>query len=292
MYLGSHIVATKHLVKYKREASRVTSSAFLLELREEILDARPNLLSRRHNVTSRDRKAARARVPARPQLKSPRKLSLGNILGPVVAASCGLVDGGAGRAVVEAEAVDALDGTGNTGGKVHLLVHVVGSGGTAVSIRQKDKLAEGVPVNIELDARVLGKGPHVVDQDSIFGRVACCLSTVCLVTGAGGRAAGDIPLVGPVAVDVGADAGLATASLAVLAPETVVAGGVDETWTSQSCSWGRNSRWLTIGVDDGEHIDVVVVECLADSGIILLVSIDDLVGQVFNRLKGQPQYHS
>ena len=47
------------------------------------------------------------------------------------------------------------------------------------------------------------------------------------------------------------------------------------------------SGFLTIGVNNGENVNVVVVESLANSGIVLLVTIDDLVGQVFDSLKSQ-----
>jgi hypothetical protein len=187
-----------------------------------VLTARGQDVARRHGE-------ARAAAAGRTQLVRPGQLSAGRGVGPVETAAGGLVDGLAGRAVGEAEAVDAADGRGDTAGQTHLRVVVGGARAAAVAEGQQDQLAERVPVDVPLDADA-GEGVDVADEGLVLGRVAGGDAAVRLGAGARGGAAGDGPLVGPVAVDVGADAAGAGADLAVLAPETVVGGGVDEAW--------------------------------------------------------------
>lgn len=85
----------------------------------------------------------------------------------------------------------------------------------------------------------------------------------------GGGAAGDGPVGGPVAVDVGADAG--GAGLAVFAPEARGRLGVDE----------------AVGVDYGENVVVVFVDEGFDGGAVGVV-VEESVGRVFADHGGDP----
>lgn len=89
-------------------------------------------------------------------------------------------------------------------------------------------MAIRVPVDVEFDPGGLGDGHGVVYEDAVFGGVTGGLAAVGFVAGVGGGAAGDVPLVWPVAVDISTNARLAGAALAVLSPEAVVGGCVDE----------------------------------------------------------------
>ena len=185
------------------------------------------LTARRQNVGSRDSEATAAAAGGA-QLVGPRQLSTSNSVSPVQTATGGLVDGLAGRSVAEAKVVDAADGSGDTAGESHLGVVVGGAGAAAVSEGQEDQLAEGVPVDVPLDAGSAAKGVDVRDEGPVLGGVTLGLAAVGLVARVGGGTAGDGPLVGPVTVHVSADAALASAALAVLAPETVTGLGVHE----------------------------------------------------------------
>ena len=91
----------------------------------------------------------------------------------------------------------------------------------------------------------------------------------------------------PVAVAVGADAGGARARLAVLAPETVGRLGVDETCVILSETlpcWNRGLEMLTIGVDEGDDVEVVLAEEGPHKGIIVVVASRQLQGDVLNNL--------
>lgn len=198
-----------------------------LPVGEEPPDTGPVLGTRGQNVAGGHSEATAAATSGT-ELVRPRELSASRGVSPVQAATGGLVDGLAGRSVGEAETVDATDGTGDTAGEAHLGVVVGGAGAAAVAEGEEDELAEGVPVDVPLDAGA-GEGLDVADEGLVLGGITGGDTAVGLGAGVGGGAAGDGPLVGPVAVHVGADAGAGRAALAVLAPETVVGLGVDET---------------------------------------------------------------
>jgi hypothetical protein len=79
---------------------------------------------------------------------------------------------------------------------------------------------------------LLGDGEGVVGQNLVLGGVAGSKAAVSLRAGVGRGAAGNVPLVRPVAVDVGADASRSSTGLTVLAPETSALVGEDETWVA------------------------------------------------------------
>lgn len=90
----------------------------------------------------------------------------------------------------------------------------------------------------------------------------------------------------PVAVHVGTDASVARARLTVLAPQTVLGGGPDEAFTHESVKSALRCipRQLTIRVDDGHDVEVILVNDVGDEGILLAVALDELVGHVLDRL--------
>lgn len=98
----------------------------------------------------------------------------------------------------------------------------------AVSVREEDELAEGVPIYVELDTDAVGQTLGMADKSAVLGGISSSLASVGLGAGVGGGTAGNTPLVGPVTVDVCSYARSAGASLAVLPPETVIGASVDE----------------------------------------------------------------
>lgn len=144
-----------------------------------------------------------------------------------------------------------------------------------------------MPVDVELDALRGLDGGELVDEGCRLGGVACGGAAEVLGAGAGGGAAGDVPLVGPVAVDVVAETGAAAGGLPVLAPETVVGLGVEEAWwmlVSYSSGLGeRCRRELTIRVDDWEEVEVVLVDPALGLGIGRVVAHESL-GDILHNL--------
>ena len=113
--------------------------------------------------------------------------------------------------------MDALDSIGDAGGEGHLEVVVVWPGGAVVAKGYEEKLAVGVPVDVPLDAGLVADPLGMADESLVLNGIAGGLALVVVGAGVGGRA-GAGPLVGPVAVDICADAGTDLANLAVLAP--------------------------------------------------------------------------
>lgn len=197
-------------------------------MRKHSLETLPLLNTRGQNLGSGENKTAGARVSTGAELDGPRISRTGHGLEVIGAGTGGGVQGRARGAVGEAGAVDGADG-GRVDAHEGLLQRVVGRPGVAVvAERAEDVLAVAVPVDVQLDAPAGGQSRSEGGQAAHLGRVAGGLALVGLVAGVGGRAARDGPLVGPVAVDVGADAALAGPGLAVLAPETVGCLRVDE----------------------------------------------------------------
>jgi hypothetical protein len=116
-----------------------------------------------------------------------------------------------------------------------------------------------------------------------------------LAAGVWGRAAlggFGVPFEDPVAVAVGAEAGCVEgwAGLAVFAPEAVVGLGVDEAWVGVGLAWLEavggcaGIDLLTVGVVEGDEVEVVVVEEGCYIAFTGLVAVDELVCEVFDYL--------
>jgi hypothetical protein len=86
-----------------------------------------------------------------------------------------------------------------------------------------------VEVNVESDTLASSQSVDLSLESLVLGTIACSASLEGLVTRVGGSTTGELPLVGPVAVDVSANARVSGNSLTVLAPETVGGLGVNET---------------------------------------------------------------
>lgn len=149
---------------------------------------------------------------------------------------------------------------------------VGGSGGAVVAVGQENVLAVAVPVDEQLDPVASGEAVGVSLQGDHFGGVAGGLALVGLGAVVSGGAARELPVERPVAVDVSTDASAAGSDLTVLAPKAVVCLSVGK----------------TIRVDNGQNVKVVLVKQSLDSGIILLVAINELVGEVFDNHGGDP----
>ena len=94
--------------------------------------------------------------------------------------------------------------------------------GVGGDLTRHKQLRVRVPVDEELDTLAGLCGLEPGGEGGRLGRVAGRGALEVLGAGAGRGAAGDGPLVGPVAVDVVADASAAAGGLAVLTPEAVV----------------------------------------------------------------------
>ncbi len=209
----------------------ISPTAYLeSRVRQQPNQTLPLLLRRRQDLRRRQHKPTGPTASARTQLNRPRQLRLAHILDVIRAAPRRGIQRAAARSHRPARATHGSDPRPQALRQRQLL-SVVGRARLAVvAIRQKDVLPVAVPVDVELDAFVGSEGGGEGREGLHLGRVAGGLAFVGLGAGGRGGAAGELPLVGPVAVDVGADAGLTGAGLAVLAPETVVGLGVDEAW--------------------------------------------------------------
>lgn len=103
-------------------------------------------------------------------------------------------------------------------------------------------------VNVEGDTLTSRQRVDLSLESLVLGAVACSESLVGLVTRVGGSTTGELPLIGPVAVDVSANARVSGNSLTVLAPETVGGLGVNETCRN----WLEGERRL-IGASEAYH---------------------------------------
>ena len=85
-----------------------------------------------------------------------------------------------------------------------------------------------MPVDVETNSRLLLDRQCVAGESLDFGSVARLATSVGLIARICGRTARNIPLVGPVAVHVCADAFLVILG-AILAPKSIGLDAVDET---------------------------------------------------------------
>lgn len=144
-----------------------------------MLHALPVLLSRWEDLVRRDYKATLTRA-SRPELECPRELSTSNIIDVIHTSTRGLVNSLTGRAINEVEAIDALDGLRDARRQFHLGIQILNNGAAAVAIWQQDKLAEGMPVDVELDAHAVCDAEGVVREDLHLGSVTRRLAAVSL----------------------------------------------------------------------------------------------------------------
>lgn len=85
-------------------------------------------------------------------------------------------------------------------------------------------------VNEKLYTLSRGNIVEVIAKDSILGGVASSGALVVLCAGVSRSAAGDGPLVRPIAVNITANARVAAVGLTVLAPKAVISLGEYEAW--------------------------------------------------------------
>lgn len=144
-------------------------------------------------------------------------------------------------AVHEALTVNALNGLGYSARELELHINVLGYSRTRVAVRQEQQLAERVPVDKPLDSLGSGHFSDVCGQHLVLGSVASGFATVGFGARISRGATRDVPVGGPVAVDVGADARGAVADLARLAPKAVALVSVDE-----ACWWSTDELQMWI----------------------------------------------
>jgi hypothetical protein len=124
-------------------------------------------------------------------------------------------------------------------------------------------LAIGVDIEIESDTARVTELVDLGYKTLVLGCVASCYALVGLGARACGSTASDLPLLGPVAFDVAANARVSRHGLAVLAPETVGGLTVDK----------------AIRVDDGGNVEVELVHDCLDGSIRGILG-EELPGKV------------
>lgn len=197
--------------------------------RQDILEALPLLLHVGTDLLHGEDKAARgSRV--RPQLDGPRKLRPDGARVPVGRAAGRDVELAAAGAVHVPGPVDLEDAVGVAPRDRDLAVEVLGHALVAVAVRLERVLAVAVEVDEVLDAVGLLDLLSPLDEGGDLGRVARREAAIRLSARVVGGAARVLPVVRPVAVAVGSNAGRVGTGLAVLSPEAVVGLGVDEAW--------------------------------------------------------------
>lgn len=253
---------------------------------QDVLETLPLLLDIEDNELRREDKSVKAQVTRRPQLNGPGELGTDGTRVEVGRTASGDVELARAGAVDVAGAVELLNAVGVAAGDGDLAVKVGRDSVGAVAVGLEGVLPEAVEVDEELDAVGLLDLLGELDEGADLGRVAGRDAAVGLGTGVVGGTAGEVPVVGPVAVAVGTDAGRAGARLAVLAPEAVGGLGVDEAWRGVSKvegPWDGQGE-LTVGVREGDDIVVVLVNETRDVGIALEVAVDQLPSEILNSL--------
>jgi hypothetical protein len=98
----------------------------------------------------------------------------------------------------------------------------------------EDVLSIRVEVNVERDTTASSQRVDLTNDGLELRAVTSGTALKGLVTGVGGGTTSELPLVGPVAVDVTSNTGASRDSLTVLAPETVGGLSVDKAYYFKS----------------------------------------------------------
>lgn len=151
-----------------------------------------------------------------------------------------------------------------------------------------EQLRVRVPVNEELDALAVLDTLDPLGQRLGLGGIAFALALEVLGARVVRRATADVPLVGPVTVDVVTEAVAARASLAVLAPHAVIRLGEEEAYSEVTLviveppAYTQRAGVHTVRVDDREEKEVVGVEEPLD--FLVISAIQQGVGKVLHSL--------
>lgn len=189
-----------------------------LHVPEQVLDALVRLLAGGQDLGRRQDEPVAAGVT---ELHGEDVVCLGHIIDVVHAGAGRRVNGRAYGPIGVLRAVQRGDGLGGTAGQRLQLVVVGGGGGAAVPVRRHEQLRVRVPVDVELDALRALDRVDLVPKRLVLRGVASSKALEVLSAGVCRGTAGDVPLVGPVAVDVVTKAAAARGRLPVLAPQAV-----------------------------------------------------------------------
>ena len=85
-----------------------------------------------------------------------------------------------------------------------------------------------MPVDIGTDPSVLRDGHGVVDQSLVLRSVTSLNAAICLIARILRCATGNVPLIWPVAVDIGADARLVRMLLSIFTPKAIGFSSINE----------------------------------------------------------------
>lgn len=146
-----------------------------------------------------------------------------------------------------------------------------------------------MPVDVELDALLGLDRVDLVPQRLVLRGVAGSSALEVLSARVRRGTASDVPLVGPVAVDVVTKTGASRGRLPVLAPQAVGL-RVNETCSILATNpqatleeFAGFNRELTVRVDNREQVEVVLVDECLGLGVGGIVAQQD-VGEVFDGL--------
>lgn len=193
-------------------------STLSLHVPEQVLDALVRLLASGKDLACRQDEPVAAGVT---KLHGEDVVCLGHVLDIVHAGAGRWVNGRADGAIGVLRAVERGYSLRSTARQRLQLVVVGGSGGAAVPIRRHEQLRVRVPVDVELDALLGLDRVDLVPQRLVLRGVAGSSALEVLSARVRRGTACDVPLVGPVAVDVVTETAAARGRLPVLAPQAV-----------------------------------------------------------------------
>lgn len=151
-----------------------------LQISNKILQSFPLFLSTRQDLTSRQYKPIRARIP---QLKSQAILSLRNIPNIISTRTTCRIQRTTTRSSGPCRSTCGFDCPTCTRSECINFSLIGGYSAAVVAVGCKDVLPVGVPVDIELDALGIAELVDKCGETFVFGAVTCCFAAVGFVAG-------------------------------------------------------------------------------------------------------------
>lgn len=194
------------------------ASRVRLHVLQHIRQPCPHLLTTGHNLGCRKHKAVPACIS---QLDRHREGCLCIFRGVINTGAADLVDGRADGSSCECGSVHSLDGCNSALCQALVLCGLGNDARTCVAVWVHPKLRVGVNVHVELDALACGDAVEVSFEGFGLDAIADRRALVVLSARGGAGPVRQIPVRGPVTVDVTSYTACCRCALAVLAPQTV-----------------------------------------------------------------------